>query len=87
MSLIGPRPERPELVAQLISSLPHYDARHVVLPGLTGWAQIQLGYAGSLRDTVAKLECDLYYIRHRSLALDCLILLRTIPAVLRLGGR
>ena len=86
MSLIGPRPERPEFVALLASAEPTYSARHAVRPGITGWAQVQFGYGASIDDAVTKLQYDLHYIRHRSLRLDVLIVLKTLPIVLRLEG-
>ncbi len=87
MSLIGPRPERPELVAQLARDIPFYRARHAVRPGLTGWATIHQGYASSTADSLRKLQYDLYYIKHQSPYLDALILLGTLATVLRLRGR
>ncbi|MDP6369653.1 MAG: sugar transferase, partial [Planctomycetota bacterium] len=87
MSLVGPRPERPEFIARLQPSIPFYRARLLVRPGLTGWAQVKQGYAGSLGDSLVKLQYDLYYINHQSLYLDLLILLKTIGVVLRLRGR
>jgi lipopolysaccharide/colanic/teichoic acid biosynthesis glycosyltransferase len=86
MSLIGPRPERPELVALLTSRIPEYPARHAVPPGITGWAQVQYKYGSSIEDAVAKLEYDLDYIRRRSPAFDAQILLRTLLVVLRFRG-
>ena len=67
MSLVGPRAERPELVAQFQKQIPFYRARLLVKPGLTGWAQINYGYVASVKETVVKLEYDLYYIKHRTL--------------------
>ena len=87
MSLIGPRPERPEFVAQLAEAIPFYRARHAVAPGLTGWAAVHQDYAASTGDVLLKLQYDLYYIKHRSLLLDGWILLRTAAKVLRLVGR
>ena len=87
MSVVGPRPERPEFVAALATRIPFYRARHAVRPGLTGWATVQQGYASSAEDALMKLQYDLYYIKHRSLWLDAYILVRTVAAVLRLGGR
>jgi exopolysaccharide biosynthesis polyprenyl glycosylphosphotransferase len=86
MSLIGPRPERPELIAQLEKQIPFYRARLLVQPGLTGWSQVNFGYVRSVEDTVLKLEYDLYYIRHRSLLLDVKILLRSLGTILRFQG-
>jgi exopolysaccharide biosynthesis polyprenyl glycosylphosphotransferase len=87
MSLVGPRAERPELVAQFQKQIPFYRARLLVKPGLTGWAQINYGYVASVRETVVKLEYDLYYIKHRTLNMDLNIALRTIGTVIRRTGR
>lgn len=87
MSLVGPRPERPEFVSRLEEEIPFYRARLAVKPGLTGWAQIKGGYAQGVEETKTKLEYDLYYIKNRSLWLDALILLQTIRVVLTGGGR
>jgi len=87
MSLVGPRAERPELVAQFQQQIPFYRARLLVKPGLTGWAQINYGYVASLKETSVKLEYDLYYIKHRTLGMDFNIVLRTIGTVLRRTGR
>lgn len=78
MSLVGPRPERPEFVEQLAGELPHYRQRHLIKPGLTGWAQISYGYGASVADAYQKLCYDLYYLRHCSLDLDFGIIIRTI---------
>ncbi len=87
MSLVGPRAERPELVAEYQKQIPFYRARLLVKPGLTGWAQINYGYVASVTETVVKIEYDLYYIKHRTLAMDFQIILRTIGTVLRQTGR
>ena len=87
MSLVGPRAERPELVAQFQKQIPFYRARLLVKPGLTGWAQINYGYVASVKETVVKLEYDLYYIKHRTLNMDFNIVLRTIGTVMRRTGR
>ncbi len=87
MSLIGPRPERPDFVVQLEQQIPFYRARHTLRPGVTGWAQVNYRYGDSVEDALTKLQYDLYYIRHRSLYLDLLILLRTIGVVVSLRGR
>ena len=87
MSLVGPRAERPSLVAEYQRQIPFYRARLLVKPGLTGWAQINYGYVSSVTETVVKLEYDLYYIKHRTLAMDVSIILRTIGTVLRRTGR
>ena len=86
MSLIGPRPERPEFVHDLSDSIPFYRTRHVVKPGITGWAQVRYPYGNSAADSLVKLQYDLYYIRHRSMALDLLILLRTVGRMLSFQG-
>ncbi len=87
MSMVGPRPERPQFVEQLEREVPLYRARHIVAPGLTGWAQVNWQYGDSVRDAVVKLEYDLYYIKHQSIWFDALILLRTVGTMLRFGGR
>lgn len=87
MSLVGPRAERPELVAEYQKQIPYYRARLLVKPGLTGWAQINYGYVATVKETFVKLEYDLYYIKHRTLNLDFSIVLRTIGTVLRRTGR
>jgi len=86
MSLVGPRPERPVFVRQLEQLLPHYRLRHLVKPGLTGWAQIHYGYGASVADAHRKLCYDLYYLKHRSLDLDLAILIRTFGTFV-LGAR
>jgi len=80
MSLVGPRPERPEFVEMLEREIHYYGLRHLVKPGLTGWAQINHPYAASLEDSKIKLEYDLYYIAHMGLGFDLRILLRTVQA-------
>ena len=88
MSLVGPRPERPHFVQQLAAIIPRYHERTHVLPGITGWAQINYPYGASVEDARAKLAFDLFYINNRALLLDLRILLRTIPVVLfRIGAR
>ena len=88
MALVGPRPERPHFVDQLASTIPFYRQRSCVKPGLTGWAQINFPYGASVEDAREKLAYDLYYVKHRSLMLDALILLSTIRVVLlREGAR
>jgi exopolysaccharide biosynthesis polyprenyl glycosylphosphotransferase len=87
MSLVGPRAERPELVAELQQSIPFYRARLFVKPGLTGWAQVNFGYAADTKANAIKLEYDLYYIKHRNLVLDLMILLRTFGTVFGLRGQ
>jgi lipopolysaccharide/colanic/teichoic acid biosynthesis glycosyltransferase len=87
MSLIGPRPERPELEESLEEQIPHYRLRHLVRPGLSGWAQVNMSYASSLDDAELKLSYDLYYLRNASLWLDLLIMAKTIKTVLKGAGR
>jgi sugar transferase (PEP-CTERM system associated) len=87
MSLIGPRPERPEFVEDLNKKIPYYSNRHYVKPGLTGWAQIWYPYGSSVEDAYEKLRYDLYYIKHISLFLDVKIILKTIHVVLMRKGR
>lgn len=87
MSLVGPRAERPELMELFQKHVPFYRARLLVKPGITGWAQINSGYASTIDETVVKLEYDLYYIKHRNLLMDLLILLRTPATMLGLRGR
>jgi exopolysaccharide biosynthesis polyprenyl glycosylphosphotransferase len=87
MSIVGPRAERAQWVATFQQELPFYRARLLVKPGITGWAQINYGYAATVEDTSVKLEYDLYYIKHRSLAMDIVIILRTISTVLSRKGR
>ncbi len=81
MSLIGPRPERPEFVKELEEKVPYYGVRHAVRPGLTGWAQIKYPYGASVEDSLRKLEYDLFYIKNMSILQDLKILLRTIGVV------
>lgn len=87
MGLIGPRPERPEFVDQLTKLMPFYTLRHLVKPGLTGWAQLQRGYYGTLDENLGKLEYDLYYIKNRGPWLDIAIVLKTISVVMTMMGR
>ncbi|MEN9934221.1 MAG: hypothetical protein RLZZ387_800 [Chloroflexota bacterium] len=87
MSLVGPRPERPQFVEQLQREIPFYRTRLAARPGLTGWAQINYGYGSTVEDALIKLQYDLYYLKHQSPWFDLLILLRTIVVVLRLKGQ
>jgi sugar transferase (PEP-CTERM system associated) len=88
MSFVGPRPERPEFVSQLTEKIPFYGQRHVLRPGLTGWAQVRYTYGASVEDSIEKLQYDLYYIKNLSMALDIVIILETIKTViLRKGAR
>jgi sugar transferase (PEP-CTERM system associated) len=86
MSLVGPRPERPEFVELLEQQVPYYSVRHTVKPGMTGWAQINYQYGASVEDAINKLEYDLYYVKNMSLFLDLKIFLRTIGVVLLNDG-
>ena len=87
MSLVGPRPERPEFVAMLEREIPFYRTRLLVRPGLTGWAQVNYPYGDSVHGALEKLEYDLYYVKHRSLFFDLWILVRTVGTVVALRGR
>jgi sugar transferase (PEP-CTERM system associated) len=82
MNFVGPRPERPHFVAQLAQEIPFYEQRHLIAPGLTGWAQIKYPYAASIEDARQKLEYDLYYIKNQGLTLDAAILFETIKTIL-----
>jgi len=86
MSLIGPRPERPQFVAELSERIPFYRARHAVRPGITGWAQVKYHYGNSVEDALVKLQYDLYYIKRRSIYLDLLIAAKTILVMLSFQG-
>jgi exopolysaccharide biosynthesis polyprenyl glycosylphosphotransferase len=86
MSIVGPRPERPEFLAQLQDEVPFWTQRHLLKPGVTGWAQIRSGYAADALGTMEKLSYDLWYLRHRSLLLDVFICLRTGPRMITFGG-
>ena len=81
MSLIGPRPERPEIENSLLKTIPFYNYRNVLKPGISGWAQVNYPYGSSIRDTANKLSYDIYYINHSSLLLDILILFKTIKTI------
>jgi exopolysaccharide biosynthesis polyprenyl glycosylphosphotransferase len=83
MSIVGPRPERPDIVEELCHTLPYYAERHLVKPGLTGWAQISYRYGSSVEDAKKKLQFDLYYLKHMSFELDAVILLRTVGTFLK----
>ena len=82
MSLVGPRPERPDFVEQLREKIRFYDVRHSIKPGLTGWAQIRYPYGSSIDDAQRKLQFDLFYVKNNSLVLDVLILAETVRVVL-----
>ena len=87
MSIIGPRPERPEFVKDLEEKVPFYAIRHVVKPGLTGWAQVKFPYAGTLEEQEKKLRYDLFYIKEQSMFLDFKIIIKTITTVLFFRGQ
>src|SRR5690606_16020442 len=87
MSVIGPRPERPVFVKELTAMMPFYKTRHIVKPGLTGWAQVKAKYGSSHDDSLEKLQYDLYYIKHRGLFLDLNILMKTFSTVLFFRGQ
>ena len=82
MSFVGPRPEQPAFVRMLRNRIPYYDQRHVIRPGLTGWAQVKYPYGASVEETVEKLEYDLYYIKHSSIAFDVTIMFETVRVML-----
>ncbi|HEV2827129.1 MAG TPA: TIGR03013 family XrtA/PEP-CTERM system glycosyltransferase [Pyrinomonadaceae bacterium] len=87
MDFVGPRPERPHFVAQLAEEIPYYEQRHLIAPGLTGWAQIKYPYGASIEDARQKLQYDLYYIKNQSLMLDAIILFATVKIILFGRGR
>lgn len=87
MAVIGPRPERPVFVKEIAAMMPFYETRHVVKPGLTGWAQVNYSYGETLQDSLIKLQYDLYYIKHRSLFLDLNITVKTISTILFYRGQ
>ena len=86
MSFVGPRPERPEFVAELTKQIPFYPQRQIVRPGLTGWAQVRYTYGASVEDALQKLQYDLFYIKHLTIALDLYIMLETIKTVVQRKG-
>jgi len=86
MSIVGPRPERPEFIDHLEAEVPFWTQRHLLKPGITGWAQISAGYAADALGTAEKLSYDLWYLRHRSLVLDAMICLKTIPRMATFRG-
>ncbi|MBU2109636.1 exopolysaccharide biosynthesis polyprenyl glycosylphosphotransferase [Patescibacteria group bacterium] len=87
LSFVGPRPERPEFVGKLEKQIPHYSMRHLVRPGLSGWAQINFPYGASVEDATEKMQYDLYYIKNRSFLLEISIMLKTIMTLLSHSGR
>ena len=86
MSLIGPRPERPEIEITLKENIPHYELRNLIKPGLSGWAQVNYPYGASIEDSEIKLSFELFYIRNQSFLLDILIFIKTIKLVLNMKG-
>jgi sugar transferase (PEP-CTERM system associated) len=86
MSMVGPRPERPEFVSDLTRDITFYGLRHVIRPGITGWAQVQYTYGASVEDAMEKLQYDLFYIKNRSIALDLFIIAKTVKTVLTARG-
>jgi len=86
MSFVGPRPERPEFVTSLTQEIPYYGQRHVVRPGVTGWAQVRYTYGASKEDALEKLQYDLFYIKNMSLALDLYVILETVKTVILRKG-
>ena len=87
MAIIGPRPERPIFVNEIADIMPFYETRHVIKPGLTGWAQVNYSYGDSIEDSLVKLQYDLYYIKHRSIFLDINIVIKTFSTVLFYRGQ
>lgn len=86
MSFIGPRPERKIFIDQLVKSIPLYDSRHLIKPGITGWAQVKYEYGENIEDSMKKLEYDLYYVKNRSVTLDIRIIFKTINTILFYKG-
>jgi len=82
MNFVGPRPERPHFVAQLVQEIRYYDQRHLIPPGLTGWAQIKYPYAASVADAREKLQYDLFYVKNHGFFLDAIILFETVKIIL-----
>jgi len=87
MSVIGPRPERPVFVKQLSDEIPFYEIRHIVKPGVTGWAQVNAKYGVSAEDALEKLQYDLYYIKKRSFFLDISIVIKTLSTIIFFRGQ
>ena len=87
MSFIGPRPERPMFVKELTEIIPFYEVRHIVKPGLTGWAQVKTPYGSSFADSLRKLQYDLYYIKHRGVFLDYKIIMKTLSTIIFYRGQ
>jgi lipopolysaccharide/colanic/teichoic acid biosynthesis glycosyltransferase len=82
MSLVGPRPERPVFVQDLRKTIPYYDLRHTVRPGITGWAQVKFRYGASAEDAHMKLQYDLYYVKRLSFGIDMSVLVQTVRVML-----
>jgi lipopolysaccharide/colanic/teichoic acid biosynthesis glycosyltransferase len=87
LSIVGPRPEQPHLVARLTGKIPFYGARYLVRPGLTGWAQVKYHYGADDVDALEKLQYDVYYLRRQSFTLDLRIVVRTLRHIVGLEGR
>jgi lipopolysaccharide/colanic/teichoic acid biosynthesis glycosyltransferase len=87
LTLVGPRPEQPHYADELTAKIPFYSLRHLVRPGLTGWAQVKYGYAGDERDALEKLQYEFFYLRHQDITFDLRIIGRTIRSVIGFGGR
>ena len=87
MSAVGPRPERPEFAENLAREIPFYRVRHAVRPGMAGWGLVKQGYGASREDALLKLQYDLFYIKHQSIWLDLVILLKTILDAITFRGR
>jgi lipopolysaccharide/colanic/teichoic acid biosynthesis glycosyltransferase len=88
MSLVGPRPERPEMIEKTLApQIPFYNLRHLVKPGVTGWAQVNFRYGSSTEDTMEKLQLDLYYVKNRSVWIDILVILKTVKTVITGAGQ
>ena len=86
MAFVGPRPERPEFIDMLSKEIPYYGVRHMVRPGLTGWAQVRYKYGSTIEDAREKLQYDLFYIKNASVGLDLLIMFQTVKTVLLRRG-
>jgi exopolysaccharide biosynthesis polyprenyl glycosylphosphotransferase len=86
MAFVGPRPERPEFIEWLSKEIPYYNVRHMVRPGLTGWAQVKYKYGSTVEDSREKLQYDLFYIKNASIGLDLLIMFQTVKTVLLRRG-
>ena len=87
LSIVGPRPEQPHYVEELIEKIPFYGVRHLVRPGLTGWAQVKYSYGATVADALEKLQYDVYYLLRQSIGLDVRIVFRTVRSILRREGR